>query len=111
MSAQVDPMNDFLQAIERERRAWDALQAPAPGMPEARQALYADWVCAVNTANLEAERFLQASRSRRAQAARPSNPGASAACPGSHLKVQSDSGTISMAPQGHSAAQTPQPLQ
>lgn len=65
MPSPVDPMKEFLQAIERERRAWDALQNPPHGTPPDTQPLYAAWVIAVNSANLKAERFLQANRSRR----------------------------------------------
>ncbi|HWP10958.1 MAG TPA: hypothetical protein VNN06_04000 [Ramlibacter sp.] len=65
MSDQVTPMNAFLEAIERERRAWDALQHPSAGLPQDNQRLYAAWAHAVSSANVEAERFLKANRSRR----------------------------------------------
>jgi len=64
MQDQVD-MNVFLQAIEREREAWNALQHPPLGVPKDNQLLYAAWVHAVTNASVEAERFLQASKSRR----------------------------------------------
>ena len=65
MTNQVDPMKDFLHAIECERRAWDALQQHPNGTSPDTQPLHAAWVIAVNSANLHAERFLQANRSRR----------------------------------------------
>jgi len=64
MSGQVNPMSSFLQAIERERKAWDALQHPPSGTPANAQSLHAAWVQAVNAANEEAERFLQANPPR-----------------------------------------------
>jgi hypothetical protein len=65
MSNQVDPLKDFLDAIERERRAWDALQKHPNSTSPDTQPLHAAWVIAVNSANMHAERFLQANRSRR----------------------------------------------
>jgi hypothetical protein len=65
MSDRIDPMYDFLTAIEGERRAWDALQNPPHEMQPDTQPLYAAWVIAVDAANLKAERFLQANISRR----------------------------------------------
>ena len=64
MSDQVNP-SAFLEAIERERRAWDALQHPAAGNTQDDQTLYAAWAHAVSTANQEAERFVRANRHRR----------------------------------------------
>lgn len=60
-----DPITPFLEAIECERRAWNALQSPPHGMPQDSQALYAAWVQAVSIANVEGERFFQKSRARR----------------------------------------------
>jgi hypothetical protein len=64
MSNQVSSIA-FLEAIERERRAWDALQHPSQQKIQDGQTLYAAWALAVAGANLEAERFLKASRCRR----------------------------------------------
>ena len=44
MSDQVNPMTDFLDAIERERRAWDALQQHPNGASPDSQTLHAAWV-------------------------------------------------------------------
>lgn len=60
-----DAITPFLEAIERERRAWSALQHPPHGMPQDNQALYAAWVQAAGRANVEGERFFRKSRARR----------------------------------------------
>ena len=76
MSDHVTPMNAFFEAIERERRAWDALQHPSAGMLQQDcQRLYAAWAHAVSSANLEAERFRKANRSRRRPLSRGPQPG------------------------------------
>ena len=74
MSDQVSPLNAFFEAIERERLAWDALQNPPAGMPQDNQTLYAAWAQAVSSANVEAERFLKANRSRRRALSRGPQP-------------------------------------
>jgi hypothetical protein len=67
MSSQ-DPANAMLQhlldAIECERRAWNALQNPPNEVRQGGQALYAAWAHAVSSATVKAERFIQASQSR-----------------------------------------------
>jgi hypothetical protein len=66
MSSQ-DPANamkHLLDAIECERRAWNALQNPPSEVRQGDQALYAAWAHAVSSATVEAERLIQASQSR-----------------------------------------------
>jgi hypothetical protein len=62
MSDQVNPIKILREAIEQERRAWDALQHTPHGQAQDRQSLYAAWAHAVSSANREAERYVKASR-------------------------------------------------
>jgi hypothetical protein len=80
-----DTLKPFLEAIECERRAWNALQHPPYGLPQDIQALYAAWVQAVSRANMEGERFLQKSRARRRTSRARVNSHASLAA--SYLRV------------------------
>lgn len=61
-----DALAAFIDAIASERQAWDALQRGTDPQDRADpQGLYGAWVQAVNRANSEAQRFFEASRSRR----------------------------------------------
>lgn len=58
MAAQCEPIDDYLEAIQRERQTWDALQKSPRGTADTSQQLYGAWVEAVSSATRKAERFL-----------------------------------------------------
>jgi hypothetical protein len=50
-------MNTCLDAVEREQRAWHALEGRLPGMPGCSPALWAEWVDATAELNAEVARY------------------------------------------------------
>ena len=50
-------MNTYLNAVEREQRAWHALEGRLPGMAGCSPALWAEWVDATAELNAEVARY------------------------------------------------------
>jgi hypothetical protein len=52
-------MKDYLAAVDREQKAWAALEGRLPGMAGSSPALWAEWVEATAQLNAEMARMTQ----------------------------------------------------
>lgn len=56
------PTNAYLAAVEREQRAWQALEGRLPGMAGCSPALWAEWVEATAELNAQVARYTRVER-------------------------------------------------